>query len=72
MKERTYDLFKQAVTQLSKKPPMVTGEMKNLSSLIRNMAHFYRVLGKKRVDLIKEIVKNESEIIESLVLIFFT
>jgi len=71
MKEGTDDFFKQMVKELSEKPPMVTGEMKDLSSLIRNMAHFYRILGKKRLGLIKEVVENESEIIESLVLIFF-
>jgi hypothetical protein len=71
IQERTYDFFKRMVEQLSEKPPMVTGEMKDLSSLIRNMAHFYRILGKKEVELIKEIVRSESEIVESLVLIFF-
>jgi len=66
-----HELFQQMVEQLSGKPPMVTGEMKNLSSLIHNMAHFYRVLGRKRVELVKEIVENESEIIESLMVIFY-
>jgi len=51
---------------------MVTGEMKNLYSLIRNVAHFYRVLGRKRVELIKEIMRNESEIIESVMATFYS
>ena len=66
-----YELFQLTVAQLSANPPMVSGEMKDLSSLIRNMAHFYRTLGKKRIGLFKDIVKNESEIIESLMLVFF-
>lgn len=72
LEEDTYALFQQIFKQLSEKPPTVTGEMKDLSSLIRNMAHFYRVLGRKRVEFIREIVRNESEIIESLMLIFYT
>jgi hypothetical protein len=72
MEGSMYELFQLTVTQLSGKPPMVSGEMKDLSSLIRNMAHFYRTLGKKRIGLFKDIVKNESEIIESLMLVFFS
>jgi hypothetical protein len=72
MEDGMYELFHLTVTQLSGKPPMVSGEMKDLSSLIRNMAHFYRTLGKKRIGLFKDIVKNESEIIESLMLVFFS
>ena len=73
LKEGTYELFQHVVKQISEKPPMVTGEMKDLSSLIRNMAHFYRILGKKRIELIKEeIVRNESEVIESVMVTFYT
>ena len=72
MEEEMYELFQFTVAQLSANPPMVSGEMKDLSSLIRNMAHFYRTLGKKRIGLFKDIVKNESEIIESLMLVFFS
>jgi len=71
LKEGTYVLFQQVARQLSNNLPMVTGEMKDLSSLIRNMAHFYRILGKKRIELIKEILRNESEVIESVMATFY-
>ena len=71
LKESTYELFQHVVKQISEKPPMVTGEMKDLSSLIRNMAHFYKILGKKRIELIKEILSNESEVAESVMALFF-
>lgn len=71
MKGGTYDFFVQMVKDLSENPPMVTGEMKDLSSLVRNMAYFYRILGNKRLRLVKEVLENESEILESLVLVFF-
>ena len=35
------------------------------------MAHFFRVLGKNRVNLIKDIFQNESEIIESAMQTFY-
>ena len=71
LKEGTYELFQHVARQLSNNLPMVTGEMKNLSSLMRNVAHFYRVLGRKRIGLIKEIMRNESEIIESVMATFY-
>jgi hypothetical protein len=58
------------VNKLSKKLPIVSGETDSLYNLFLNIAHFYRVLGKKRVFLIREILKNESEILESVMRTF--
>lgn len=63
--------FNLAVAKLASNPPIITGETASLFSLFRNMAHFYRVLGKKRVSLIKDILKNESEILESVMKTFY-
>jgi hypothetical protein len=68
----TYNLFKQMVKQLSETLPIVTGETRDIVSLIRNMAYFYRVLGNKRIELIKEIFKNENDIFESIMATFFS
>jgi len=62
----TWSLFLEILDELSANPPLVTGEMKDFSNLIRNVAHFYRVLGRERVELITEVVQHESEIIESV------
>ncbi len=72
LEEGTYNLFQMTVNQLSEKLPMVTGEMKDLPSLMLNMAHFYRILGRKRIQLLKDVVRNESEIIEPVMAAFFT
>ena len=68
----TYNLFNQIVKKLSETLPIVTGETRDIVSLTRNIAHFYRVLGNKRIELIKEIFKNENDIFESLMAIFFS
>lgn len=68
----TYNLFKQMVKQLSETLPIVTGETRDIVSLIRNMAYFYRVLGNKRIELIKEIFNNENDIFESIMATFFS
>jgi hypothetical protein len=67
----TWNMFLEILNELSVKPPLVTGEMKDFSSLIRNVAHFYRVLGRERVELITEVMQHESEIIESVMATFF-
>jgi hypothetical protein len=68
---RTYDFFLQTVETLSENPPVITGEMDDLSTLVRNVTHFYRVLGKKRIGLIIDILKNESNRIESIMETFY-
>jgi len=68
----TFGLFQETEKYLSEKPPTVIGETRDLITLLRNLAHFYRVLGKKRLILIQEILKNEADIIEPAMAIFFT
>jgi len=64
-------LYNDVIERLSYKPPMLSGELENLASLIRNVTHMYRQLGKERITLIKALLKNESEIIESVLSIFY-
>jgi uncharacterized protein YbcI len=67
----TYQQFKQAVKKLSENLPNTTSETASLYNLYRNMAHFFRVLGKKRINLIKDILQNESQIMESVMQTFY-
>jgi hypothetical protein len=67
----SYDVFRQMVRQLSENLPMVTGETTDIISLTRNMAHFYKVLGKRRIQFGKDVLHNESDIIESMMATFF-
>jgi Tfp pilus assembly protein PilO len=67
----TRNLFQQVVKELSENPPLVTGEMRDFSSLISNVAHLYRVLGREQLELITEIMEHESEIMESVTATFF-
>ena len=71
LKEGTYLQYQIAIKKLSSKPPIVTGETASLYSIVRNVAHFYRVIGKERVLLIKQLLQNESEVIESVMRTFY-
>jgi hypothetical protein len=50
---------------LSARPPIVTGETRDIVTLIRNSAHFFKVLGKERVLLVKGVLSHEGDILES-------
>ena len=57
--------------QLALSTPMLSGEMEDLLSLIQNVTHLYRNLGKERLDILKSILKSESDIIETVMAIFY-
>lgn len=67
----TYHQYTLAVEELSVKIPKSVGEMESLYTMLRNIAHFYRTLGKERVGLTKEVLKNEFEIFESVMRTFY-
>ena len=56
-------LYRETMEALTTSPPMLTGELEDLISLIRNVTHLYRTLGKERIDVIKTIIANEIDII---------
>jgi len=65
------ELFEDISKQLAGRPPINVGEMEDLYSLVRNVTHFYRVIGKDRINLIKEILKNESAVVEPAMAVMF-
>jgi len=64
-------LLREVNDSLSESPPMLSGELEDLVSLIRNVTHLYRRLGKERIEVVKNILKNESDIIETVIAIFY-
>jgi len=64
-------LYRDTMRVLTESPPMLTGELEDLISLIRNVTHLYRSLGKDRINIIKTIIENEADIIESVMAIFY-
>ncbi len=69
--EGTFAQYQIAVKKLSSQLPVTTGEMSSLYDIVRNVAYFYRILGKKRITLIRQMLQNESEIIESVMRTFY-
>lgn len=67
----TYSEFRRVLKDLSSNRPVISGETDSLHVLYKNMSYFFRVLGLKRINLIKDILNNESEIIESVAGTFY-
>ena len=67
----TYHQYQITMGKLSSRLPIISGEMNSLYNMVRNVAHFYRVMGKDRVLLTKQILQNESEVIESVMKTFY-
>ena len=71
LKGGTYQQFQLVLKKMAANLPNVTEETASLYNLYRNMAHFFRILGKKRVNLIRDILQNEGEILESALQTFY-
>ena len=67
----SYLQYKIAIEKLSSNPPIIVGEMDSLYNMVRNVAHFYRIMGKKRVLLARLVLQNESEVMESVMKTFY-
>ena len=56
---------------LTSSTPMLSGELEDLIRLIQNVTHLYRNLGRERVNILKNLLKSESDIIETVMAIFY-
>ena len=72
LEKGTYHQFELTVNKLSANPPLVIGETESLYTLYKNMSHLYKVLGKMRINLIKDIIIHESGLLESAATTFYS
>jgi hypothetical protein len=71
LKGGTYQQFRLVLKKMSTNLPSISDETTSLYNLYRNMAHFFRVLGKNRVNLTRDVLQNEGEILESAMQTFY-
>jgi hypothetical protein len=64
--------FRKSASLLMADPPVNIAEMKDMFRLVKNVTHFYRVLGKDRLMLIKDILDAEERAIEPAMALFYT
>ncbi len=63
--------FNGVLRKLFANPPIVIRETDDLFTILKNMAHFYRMLGKNDITLIKSILANEEDRLESVMSDFY-
>lgn len=62
--------FKQLIDKLLANPPIVVRETDSLFTILTNTAHFYRVLGRENVLLLRDIIIREADTLESTFALF--
>lgn len=60
----TFRVFRGMIRKLSSQPPIPAGEALDSFVLFKNIFYFYRLLDKKEIRLLKEIIKNETDTLE--------
>lgn len=63
--------FRYLVTRVLAKPPHVQRETDDILQVLQNMAHFYRVLGKKDTLLLREVLRKDGDMMESAFAIIY-
>lgn len=56
--------FERTRARLLELRPVITGETRDMFTLLKNITYFYGVLGRKEVLLIRDILENEPDVIE--------
>ena len=64
-------LVRESAALLMATPPLNIGEMQEMFRLVKNVTHFYRVLGKERLMLVKNILAAEEKVLEPAMAVLY-
>ena len=64
--------FPELIQKLVDNPPIVSGETDDLFTILQNTAHFFRIIGKKNILVLKGILDREQATFEQILYDFFT
>jgi len=67
----SYARFKNILRRSSARPPVPAGEGKNPKIIVQNIYHFFRVLGRKDIRLIRRVMANERDSMEYNLRMFY-
>lgn len=63
--------FSKLLQKVASNPPVVHGETDDLFTLLQNTAHFFRILGKDNIDILKRVLEQEKNSIEHILKSFY-
>ena len=67
----SWAFFNSILESLQRRPPVIDAEPYRPSTIIENTFYFFRVLGKEKIDIIREVIKYESDLAEPLMGIIY-
>jgi len=72
LKESSKIHFSKLLQKLVDNPPVVLRETDDLFTLLQNTAHFFRILGKNNINILKAILSNEKNSFEQILASFYS
>ncbi len=69
--EKSNVYFPSLIQRLVDNPPIVTGETNDLFTILQNTAHFFRIIGKKNILILKGILDREKATFEQTLADFY-
>jgi hypothetical protein len=69
--EKSNVYFPRLIQKLVDNPPVVTGETDDLFTILQNTAHFFRIIGKKNIFILKGILDRERATFEQTLADFY-
>lgn len=71
LKDGAFSYYQNVLALLSRNPPPFAGESSEMLTLFRSMSHFSRALGKNGALAIKDILENETDMVEPALAVFY-
>ncbi|PID45194.1 MAG: hypothetical protein CR981_00730 [Proteobacteria bacterium] len=71
IQEKSSIYFPKLIQRLVDNPPVVTGETDDLFTVLKNTAHFFRIIGKKNITILKGILDREKPTFEQVLADFY-
>ena len=67
----SWALFTSTLESLERRPPVMSAESYRPSVIVENSFYFFRLLGKEKIDIVREVIKFESDLAEPLMGIMY-
>ncbi|MCG6919394.1 MAG: hypothetical protein LJE89_17840 [Deltaproteobacteria bacterium] len=67
----SWALFTDILESLERRPPVMSAESYRPSVIVENSFYFFRLLGKEKIDIVREVIKFESDLAEPLMGIMY-
>jgi len=67
----SWALFTNILESLERRPPEMSAESYRPSVIVENSFYFFRLLGKEKIDIVREVIKFESDLAEPLMGIMY-